>query len=114
MGMCWVGGACAVAGEWVGVACSGSCGLDPLLLRVHLFRLVSGYPGVCLHISLRHSVYANTEQIHIFPGFSQLLVQCTKMSLPWGGMCMLFEICEKRPFQKCMGWEGIGDHIFEY
>ena len=21
-------------------------------------------------------------------------------------MCMLFEICEKRPFQKCMGWEG--------
>ena len=27
---------------------------------------------------------------------------------------MLFEICEKRPFQKCMGWGGIGDHIFEY
>ena len=23
-------------------------------------------------------------------------------------MCMLFEICEKRPFQKCMGWEGGG------
>ena len=21
-----------------------------------------------------------------------------------GGMCMLFEICEKTPFQKCMGW----------
>ena len=21
-------------------------------------------------------------------------------------MCMLFEICEKRPFQKCMGWGG--------
>ena len=31
-----------------------------------------------------------------------------------GGMCMLSEICEKRPFQKCMGWGGIGDHIFEY
>ena len=31
-----------------------------------------------------------------------------------GGMCMLFEICEKTPFQKCMGWGGIGDHIFEY
>ena len=29
-------------------------------------------------------------------------------------MCILFEICEKRPFQKCMGWGGIGDHIFEY
>ena len=38
-----------------------------------------------LQISLGHSVPANTEQIHIFPGFSQLLVQCTKMSLPWGG-----------------------------
>ena len=35
------------------------------------------------HISLGHSFYANTEQIHIFPGFSQLLVQCTKMSLPF-------------------------------
>ena len=21
-------------------------------------------------------------------------------------MCMLFEICEKKPFQKCMGWGG--------
>ena len=31
-----------------------------------------------------------------------------------GGMCILFEICEKRPFQKCMGWGGIGNHIFEY
>ena len=29
-------------------------------------------------------------------------------------MCMLFEICEKTPFQKCMGWGGIGDYIFEY
>ena len=25
-----------------------------------------------------------------------------------GGMCMLFEICEKRPFQKCMSWGGGG------
>ena len=23
-----------------------------------------------------------------------------------GGMCILVEICEKRPFQKCMGWGG--------
>ena len=21
-----------------------------------------------------------------------------------GGMCILFEICKKTPFQKCMGW----------
>ena len=31
-------------------------------------------------------------------------------------MCILFEICEKRPFQRCMGWVGGGgvdDHIFE-
>ena len=67
------------------------------------------------HISLGHSVPANTEQIHIFPGFSQLLVQCTKMSLLWGGgMCMLFKICEKRPFQKCMGWGGVGGHSFAH
>ena len=31
-----------------------------------------------------------------------------------GGMCILFEICEKRAFQKCMGWgEGVGGDIFE-
>ena len=29
-------------------------------------------------------------------------------------MCTLFEICEKTPFQNCMGKGGIGDHIFEY
>ena len=29
-------------------------------------------------------------------------------------MCIHFDICEKRPFQKCMGKGGIGDHIFEY
>ena len=29
-------------------------------------------------------------------------------------MGILFEICEKRPFQKCMCEGGIGDHIFEY
>ena len=28
------------------------------------------------------------------------------VTLGAGGMCMLFEICEKRPFQKCMGWGG--------
>ena len=30
-------------------------------------------------------------------------------------MCMLFEICEKRPFQKCMGGGGgVGGHSFEH
>ena len=29
-------------------------------------------------------------------------------------MCMLFEICEKRPFQKCMGWGGVGGHSFAH
>ena len=27
---------------------------------------------------------------------------------------ILFEICEKRPFQKCMGWGGGRGHIFEH
>ena len=28
-----------------------------------------------------------------------------KHVVTWGGgMCILFEICKKRPFQKCMGW----------
>ena len=29
-------------------------------------------------------------------------------------MCILFEICEKRPFQKRRGRGGVGDHIFEH
>ena len=37
--------------------------------------------------------------------FLQLLLPCANMlSLGGGGgMCILFEICKKRPFQKCMG-----------
>ena len=27
-----------------------------------------------------------------------------KHVVTWGGMCILFEICKKTPFQKCMGW----------
>ena len=68
----------------------------------------------CIHVSLGHPVGANMEQIGTFSGFSQFFVQCTKISFRRGGMCTLFEICEKRPFQKCMGKGGIGDHIFEY
>ena len=29
-------------------------------------------------------------------------------------MCILFEICEKRPSQKCMGLGGVADDIFEH
>ena len=36
------------------------------------------------------------------------------VTLGGGGMCMLFGICEKRPFQKCIGLGGVGDHIFGY
>ena len=37
-----------------------------------------------------------------------------KCCLFWGGMRILLEICEKRPFQKCVGWGGGGvdGHIF--
>ena len=32
----------------------------------------------------------------------------------WEGMCILFEICGKRSFEKCMGWGGgVDDHILE-
>ena len=37
------------------------------------------------------------------------------VTLGGGGMCMLFEICEKRPFQKGMGWGGgVGGHSFAH
>ena len=50
---------------------------------------------------VRHSV-----GFGIFPGVFELFVQCAKILFPWGGMWILFEICEKRPFQKCMGSRG--------
>ena len=58
-----------------------------------------GTSGSCQHGANSH-----------FSGGFQVLVQCTKISFRrgGGGMCMLFEICEKRPFQKCMGWGGGG------
>ena len=56
-----------------------------------------------LHVSLGHSLDANVEQIRSFSGICQVLVKYTQISFPERGMCILFEICEKRPFQKCMG-----------
>ena len=39
----------------------------------------------------------------------------TRRHLGGGGMCILFEICKKTPFQKCMGWGGGGGgHIFQH
>ena len=72
------------------------------LYAAHLSRI----RGVYAYISLGHPLGANTEQIRTFSGFSQFFVQCTKISSVGGGMCILFEICEKRPFQKCMGKGG--------
>ena len=59
------------------------------------------------HISRRHSEHANFLGFGTFRQFLQLLLPCANMSSPGGGgggMCILFEICKKTPFQKCMGW----------
>ena len=42
----------------------------------------------------------------IFQGFLTFWSNALKFRSVGGGMCMLFEICEKRLFQKCMGWGG--------
>ena len=62
------------------------------------------------HGPLGGPLCGNVEQIRIFAWFSQFFVQCTKISFRrgGGGMCILFKICEKRPFQKCMGCGGGG------
>ena len=67
------------------------------------------------NISRPHSLCANAVGFGIFPGVFQLFIRCAKILFPGaGGICILFETCVKRPFQKCMGWGGIGAHIFEY
>ena len=63
--------------------------------------------GMAYNISRDHSLCANAVVFGTFPGFYEVLVQCAKISSCWGGsMGILFEICEKRPFPKCMGWGG--------
>ena len=80
----------------------------------------SARPIICAvrtrgHISLRDIQNMPTRSKFVFfQGFLNFLSKAPKFHSVGGGMCMLFEICEKRPFQKCMGWGGIGDHIFEY
>ena len=64
--------------------------------------------SIMLNLSRPHSLCANTVGFGIFPPFCELFVQCAKISSLWGGMGTFFEICEKRPFQKCMGWGGGG------
>ena len=46
------------------------------------------------------------SEFAIFRGFFKFWSNAPKFRSGGGGMCMLFEICEKRPFQKCMGWGG--------
>ena len=49
----------------------------------------------------------------IFQGFLTFWSNARKFRSVGGAMCMLFEICEKRPFQKCMDWGGgVGGHSF--
>ena len=48
---------------------------------------------------------ANSQFFRVFSTFGPMH-QNVVTSGGGGGMCMLFEICEKRPFQKCMGWGG--------
>ena len=40
---------------------------------------------VCLYISQGHLLYANMLGFGSFPWFSELLVQCAKISFRWGG-----------------------------
>ena len=46
---------------------------------------------------------ANSHFSGVFSTFGLMYQNVVTSGLP---MCMLFEICAKRPFQKCMGWGG--------
>ena len=62
---------------------------------------------ICMYISLRDIQFMPTRSEFTF--FQTLLnfwSNAPKCRYLRGGMCMLFEICEKRPFQKCMGRGG--------
>ena len=47
-----------------------------------------------------------------FSALSTTFASVCKHVVTWGGgMCILFEICKKTPFQKCMGLGGRGCHF---
>ena len=55
------------------------------------------------NISQGHSECANSVGLAFFSGFLRFSPNAPKYRCLGGGMCILFEICERRPFQKCMG-----------
>ena len=59
---------------------------------------LSGTFSLCQH-------GANSHFSRLFSTFSPMHQKVVTFG---GRMCMLFEICEKRPFQKCMGLGGGG------
>ena len=72
--------------------------------------MIFKFSSVGNHISRGYSQHANFVGFATFWHFLQVLLPCGNMLSPWGGgvggMCILFEICKKTPFQKCMGWGG--------
>ena len=69
---------------------------------------------VCISISLRDIHFLPTRSkftfFRFFSTFGLMHQNVVTCGGGGGGMCMLFENCEKRPFQKCMGWWGVGGH----
>ena len=76
--------------------CPGICksGLHSLAYLACTNTYLSGTFIRCQHGANSHSRFSLMHQ-NVVP-------------LGGGGMCMLFGIYEKRPFQKCMGWGGGG------
>ena len=62
---------------------------------------------VCMCISLWDIRFMPTRSVFtFFQTFLNFWRNAPKCRHLGGGMCMLFEICGKTPFQKCMGWGG--------
>ena len=71
-------------------------------------RIMQTWPSI-VNISLGDIRFMPTRsEFAIFRGFFKFWSNAPNFRSVGGGggMCMLFEICEKRLFQKCMGWGG--------
>ena len=63
------------------------------------------------HICEKHLIPCRIElpsKFTFFQTFLNFWSNAPKCRHLGGGMCMLFEICKRPPFQKCMGWGGGG------
>ena len=78
-----------------------------IYIYIYIYICIYIYIYISLSLSLWDIRSMPTRSVFtFFQTFLNFWRNAPKCRHLGGGMCMLFEICGKTPFQKCMGWGG--------